>query len=55
MPDREIPFWIEKVASDFRKAQRGEIAGDDQIDEARRLMIHESNQQLPRKFQKEEK
>jgi hypothetical protein len=49
-----IPYWVEREASNFRKSQRGEIAADEQIDEAKRVLRHETNQQLPRKHRKPE-
>jgi hypothetical protein len=53
MEVKRIPYWVERVASQFRKEQRGEIAPDESIEEARRLLLHERNKQLPRKHQKE--
>lgn len=49
-----VPYWIEREASNFRKSQRGDVADDEKIAEARRLMIHDTNQQLPRKHRKPE-
>lgn len=47
MSEKRIPYWVERVASEFRKEQRGDIAADEQIERARAVLYHEKNERLP--------
>lgn len=52
---RPIHYWIEKVASEFRKEQRGEVAAEEQIELARDTMDQATNERVARGIQKRRK
>jgi hypothetical protein len=45
-PERKIPYWVERVASQFRREQKGEIAAEEAIEHARAVLHHEKNERL---------
>lgn len=50
-----IPYWVERVASEFRKFQRGDVAPEESIEEARRLMDYNTDQRVAHGVQKRRK
>jgi hypothetical protein len=52
---KQIPYWVEREASAFRKEQRGEVAAEEQIDAARETMDQASNERIARGLQKKRK